>query len=331
MVAYRLDDIAQRFGLELDGDSNLTIEGLCGLTDDLPRHLSFIANTRYLTTAEQSRIPAFVTRPQHQVPGKSCLFHPQPEYAIARIAALFVRSQLAQTGRVHPTAVVSPTATLASDVEVGALAVIGEQVRIGARSRIMAGTIIMDRVAIGEDCVVFPNCVVREDSILKNRVILQPGAIIGGDGFGFVMHEGQHVKIPQLGNVVLDDDVEVGANTTIDRGRFTETYVGRGSKIDNQVMLGHNVKTGEQCIIVSQVGISGSTKLGDRVVIAGQAGLAGHIEIASDVTILGQAMVSKSIREAGLWGGAPIRPAKIWRKAMARLYKDLDHEKGSDD
>ena len=146
---------------------------------------------------------------------------------------------------------------------------------------------------------------------------------IGGDGYGYVEHEGEHVKIPQLGRVVLEDHVEVGANSTIDRARFSDTRIGRGTKIDNLVMVAHNVVTGEHCLLVSQVGVSGSTKLGNRVVLAGQVGTVGHVEIADDVTVLGKGGVTKDIREAGIYAGMPLKPARLWRRAMARLYSGI--------
>jgi len=157
-------------------------------------------------------------------------------------------------------------------------------------------------------------------------VVLQPGVVVGGDGFGYIKHHNEHVKIPQLGNVVIESDVEVGANTTIDRARFSHTRIRRGTKIDNCVMVAHNVQIGHRCIIVAQSGISGSTTLGDDVTLAGQVGLVGHINIANNVTLLGQSMATKDIRESGVWAGSPARPAKLWKRAIARLYAGLARE-----
>jgi UDP-3-O-[3-hydroxymyristoyl] glucosamine N-acyltransferase len=245
---------------------------------------------------------------------------------IALIATLFERSRLSQHCARHPNAVIDPSARLGDGVAVGPHAVIGRDVEIGARSVVHAGAIIMDRVVVGEDCVIYPRVTIREDCVLGHRVILQPGAVIGGDGYGFVLHEGRHRKVPQLGNVVLADDVEVGANTTIDRGRFTATRVGRGTKIDNLVMVAHNVQIGEDCLIVAMTGISGSTRLGDRVTLAGQVGVTGHLNICSDVTVLGKSVVAKHVLRPGVYAGNPIRPADQWRRAMARLYADARKE-----
>ncbi|MCZ6895330.1 MAG: UDP-3-O-(3-hydroxymyristoyl)glucosamine N-acyltransferase [Gammaproteobacteria bacterium] len=322
-MQYSLSDIAERFKLEIDGDETVEITGICGLSDDLPACLSFVAEDQHVEAAARSRIPAVVTRPGRPIAGKANLFHEHPEYMIAQIAELFLPSRLGQADGIHHTAVIADSVVLGDDVCIGAYVVVGEKVQIGARSRVFPNTVIMDRSVLGEDCIVYPNCTVREDSVLGDRVILQPGVSIGGDGFGFVDHGGEHVKIPQLGHVVLEADVEIGANSTVDRGRFTETRIGQGTKVDNLVMLAHNVTTGSHCLIIAQVGVSGSTTLGDRVTLAGQVGTVGHVEIADDVTVLGKGGITKDIRKPGVYAGMPLKPARLWRKAMARLYAGL--------
>jgi UDP-3-O-[3-hydroxymyristoyl] glucosamine N-acyltransferase len=318
-----ISSVAEHFNLEFSGDGTLEIAGICGLSDDFPGYLSFIADPAHAATAASSRIPAFIAAANVDVPGKTLLRHDDPEYLIARVAALFSPSQLADGIGVHASAVVDHSVQMGADVHIGANVVIGEAVRLGARTRIFANVVIMDRCEIGSDCIIYPNCTLREDSVLGDGVILQPGVSIGGDGYGYVEHEGEHVKIPQLGRVVLEDHVEVGANSTIDRARFSDTRIGRGTKIDNLVMVAHNVVTGEHCLLVSQVGVSGSTKLGNRVVLAGQVGTVGHVEIADDVTVLGKGGVTKDIREAGIYAGMPLKPARLWRRAMARLYSGI--------
>ncbi len=323
-----LGDIATQFGLDLIGDPTLRVTGLCGVTDDLPDRLSFVANAKHARLAEKSCIPAFVVKPGACIDGKTCLQHPAPEYAIALIASLFERTRHTQSVRIHPTAVIHETADLSPDVQVGPFVAIGAEVTIGARCVLHAGVVLMDRVQLGEDCILYPHVVVREECTLGARVILQPGVAIGGDGFGFITHEGRHVKIPQLGTVVLEDDVEIGANSTVDRARFTETRVGRGTKVDNLVMVGHNVRTGEDCLLVSQVGVGGSTRLGNRVTLAGQVGVAGHLSIGDDITVLGQSGVTKTLREPGFYAGLPVRPVDRWRRAMAYLYKAAAKDAG---
>ncbi len=322
-MRYSLRDLADTFSLAHDGDPALELGGVCGLSDDLPACLAFVTSDNLALAAASRHIPAFVTTPGNGVPGKANLYHAHPEYAIARIAALFAPSQLGAARGIDPRAVIDSTAVIESDVYIGPHVVIGANVHVGARTRIFPNVVVMDRSRIGPDCIVYPNCTLREDSELGARVILQPGVSIGGDGYGYVNHEGAHVKIPQLGRVVLEDDVEVGANSTIDRARFSETRVGRGTKVDNLVMLAHNVVVGEDCLLVSQVGVSGSTRLGNRVTLAGQVGTVGHVTVVDDVTVLGKGGITKDIREAGIYAGMPLKPARLWRKAMARLYAGL--------
>lgn len=320
-MTVNLIDIAQLLELDKDGLPSLSIEGLCGITDDLPAHLSFLDNEKFADAAQASRIPAFVTRPGVELDGKVQLFHPQPEYAIAVAARLFATEPMHQDVKVHPSASVADDAALGEDVQISAGAVVGSGVQIGSGTRVLSGAVVMDRCRIGADCVIHSNVTVREDSVVGDRVMLQPGCVIGGDGYGFVKHEGHFVKIPQIGAVTIEDDVEVGSNTTIDRGRFTETRIGRGTKIDNLVQIGHNVQIGEDCLIVAQVGISGSTTIGSRVTLAGQVGVAGHLTIADDVVVLGKSVVASSIEEpGGMWAGNPVRPVGEWRRAMARFY-----------
>lgn len=328
----RLGDIASFIGAGLEGDADLPIAGLCGVSDDLPDRLSFVARAGHRRLAEDSRIPAFITRPELALAGKYRLTHPDPEYAIVRAAALFTPSTLsyATDQPHHPTAVVHPSATIAAGVRLGAYVVIGRDVRIGERCDLQAGVVVMDRAQLGEDCVLHAHAVVREDCMLGARVILQPGAVIGGDGYGFLARDGRHVKIPQLGHVVLEDDVEIGANTTIDRGRFTATRIGRGTKVDNLVMVAHNVQVGEDCLLVSQTGISGSTRLGDRVTLAGQVGVTGHLKVCSDVTVMGKSVIAKHVLKPGVYAGIPIRPLAQWKKAIARLYAGTRDARGTE-
>ncbi len=323
-MAYSLAQIAHEFSLDYDGDGELQIAGLCGLSDNLAGHLSFVASPQVVDTAAASNMCAFVTLRDCPVEGKANLFHDDPNYAIAMIAKLYAKPNAPQTTNIHPSAVIDTTASLAGSAVIGAHVVIGAHTTIGERSQISAGCVISDRVEIGNDCLFHANCVVREDSEIGDRVILQPGVVVGGDGFGYIKHAQTHVKIPHVGNVVVEADVEIGANSSIDRGRFTSTRIKQGSKIDNAVMVAHNVEIGERCLLVAQCGISGSSRLGNDVVLAGQTGLVGHIDIADGVTVLGQSMVTKNIGEAGVWGGSPARPAKLWKRALAKLYAGIE-------
>ena len=234
-MSYTLAELSKRFNLDLDGDPSIEIENLCGLTDNLPDHLSFVSSAKHAKDAAQSNIPAFVTKKEFPVQGKANLYSENPEYTIANIANLFVLVPMRVEEAIHPSAYIGQNVKLGSGVHVGPMAVIGNNVCVGAGTQIYTGAVVMDHVNIGEDCIVYPNVTIREGCEIKNRVILQPGAVIGGDGYGFVFHEGMHRKIPQTGNVILEDDVEIGANTTIDRGRFTSTKIGKGTKLDNLI------------------------------------------------------------------------------------------------
>ncbi len=318
----RLGDLAAHLQAELVGDAALEITGLCGVSDNLPNRLSYLSNLSQRRAALASAIPAFITQPEHRLENKTCLLHADPELAMVHVAQLFQPTRLTydKLAEVHPTAVIHPSAKIGAGTQLGAFVVIGRDVQIGAGCTLFPGVTVMDRARLGPDCVLHTHVVVREDCVLGARVILQPGAIIGGDGYGFLERGGAHFKIPQLGHVVLEDDVEIGANTTIDRGRFTATQIGRGTKIDNLVMIAHNVQTGAQCLIVAQTGISGSTKLGDRVTLAGQVGVTGHLNVCSDVTVLGKSVIAKHVLKPGTYAGIPIRPVEQWKKAIARLY-----------
>jgi len=216
---------------------------------------------------------------------------------------------------IHKTAVIAPSAVLDSTAAVGAHAVIGERVQVGANTKIFHGSVLEDDVVLGNEGVIYPNVTIRERCRLGNRVIVHSGTVIGSDGFGFVpQQDGGYRKIPQVGTVVIDDDVEIGANCTIDRATLGETRIGRGVKLDNLVHVAHNVVIGENTVIAAQTGISGSTKVGKNVVMAGQVGLVGHIEIADNVTILAQSGVSKSLTKKGAkYFGSP---AKEHRSAL---------------
>ena len=316
---YTIKDIANKFDINLEGDSTIEIHGVCGISDNLPNHISFITNEAMIQNAEKSKIPAFVCNNKLKLKNKTALIHEEPDFIFTKIASLFKKSSLTleKNAKNHSDNTIDKTATIMKNV------ILGRNIVIGSDTTIYPNTVIGDRCKIGANCIIYPNCTIREDTHIKNNVIIQAGVCIGSDGFGFIKHKSKHIKIPQLGNVVIEDDVEIGSNTTIDRGRFSSTVIGKGSKIDNLVMIGHNVKIGNDCLIVSQVGISGSTNLGDRVTLAGQVGTVGHISICSDTTVLGKGGVTKNITKPGIYAGMPIKPAKVWRKAIANMYKSI--------
>ena len=233
------------------------------------------------------------------------------------------------TPGIHPTAVISPSAKLGKNVSVGAYSVIEDDVVIGDNTILFPQVYVGKRTQIGAQCILYPQVVVREDCVLKNHVILQPGAKIGNDGFGFIFHEGRHHKIPQIGNVIIEDDVEIQANSCVDRAKLAHTIVGANTKVDNLVQIAHNVKVGQGCIMCAQVGVAGTTTLGNGVVAAGQVGIVGHLHIGDGVQIGAQSGVTSHLPAGQAFFGTPARPMKDTLKIMAiegklpELYKDL--------
>jgi UDP-3-O-[3-hydroxymyristoyl] glucosamine N-acyltransferase len=241
-----------------------------------------------------------------------------PSAAFSRVIGKFARAADEFVPGVSEQALVAEEVEFdPAQVSIHAGAVVEKGVRIGAGSEIRAGAVISRGVRIGKGCLVHANAVVREHCELGDRVILQPGAVIGSDGYGYDLLEGRHKKIPQVGIVVLEDDVEIGANTTIDRARFGKTVIGEGTKIDNLVQVAHNVVTGKHCLLVSQSGIAGSTRLGNYVTIAAQAGVAGHLEVVDQVILTARAGATKSVTQAGAYTGMPARPMREALKGQA--------------
>jgi UDP-3-O-[3-hydroxymyristoyl] glucosamine N-acyltransferase len=256
------------------------------------------------------------------LPGQTTIAVRHPKLALIRAAEALHPAPLPPPG-VHPTAAVAPDAQLAADCSVGPNVVIESGVTVGAGTQLRASAFLGAGVRVGAHCVLHPHVTVYAGAQIGNRVILHSGAVIGSDGFGYVLAEGRHVKFPQLGKIVIEDDVEIGSNTTLDRGSLGSTVIGQGTKIDNLVQIAHNVKIGRHCIIVSQTGISGSTEVGDYVVMAGQVGVGDHARIEDRVVIGGQAGVlpGKIVRAGSTVWGTPCRPMSEFKKTIARLAR----------
>ena len=327
--SLKLEEIAKLVGGELVGDPTTAITGVAGIKEAKKGDITFLANARYLSFLDETEASAVIASTQ-TAPGKKPLVRiANPSPAFSKIVSLFSKFKDPKTPGVHPTAVIDPTVKLGQDVFVGPHVVIEKETVIGGRSSIEANTFIGARCRLGEEAVIYPNVTIREDSQIGSRVIIHSGAVIGSDGFGYETVDGVHVKIPQTGFVLIEEDVEIGANVCIDRGRFQKTWIQKGSKIDNLVQIAHNVVIGPHCIVVSQAGISGSTTLGRNVVIAGQAGIVGHLEIGDEAVIGAQAGVSKSIPPKAVVLGSPAKPITEQKRIfvliakLPELFKDL--------
>lgn len=325
MASYTLAELAARVGGEVDGDGSLRLEGIAPLEEATASDVSFFSNRKYRKAFEASRAGAVVVEPGEQVPaGRAVLRVANAYLAFAKISTLFHPPREA-VPEVAPTAVIHPTARVHPSAQVMPLACVGPDAQVGARTILFPGVHVADGARVGEDCVLYHNVVVRERCAVGNRVILQPGCVIGSDGFGFAFDpdgEGKgprHYKVPQVGNVVVEDDVELGANTCVDRATLGTTRIGHGAKIDNLVQIAHNVQVGPLSLLVSQVGVAGSTRLGMGVVAGGQAGIVGHLEIGDGVRIGAQSGVMADVAAGETVSGSPAVAHGSWLKAMASL------------
>jgi UDP-3-O-[3-hydroxymyristoyl] glucosamine N-acyltransferase len=293
---------------------------MAGIDEARAGDLTFVANVKYAGRLATTHATAVIVSPELETPLPS-LLSPNPYLTFARAVALLHPQSRPQPG-VHPSAQLHASALLAEGVHVGPLAVIGPRVRIGARSVIHPHVVLYAGVEVGEDCVLHSGVQIREGCRLGHRVVIQNGAVIGGDGFGFAKDDtGRYQKIPQVGIVVIEDDVEIGALAAVDRAALTETRIGRGTKIDNLVQVGHSVTVGNDTVMAGQVGIAGSTKIGSRVTLAGQVGVAGHLTIGDDVIATAQTGIPGSLEPGALVSGTPAVPNRTWLKASAAFAK----------
>ena len=325
---YVLSEIAEHTHCQLIGNPDHVIFGVADLETAQAHHASFLSNSRYQSVLAQSQAGViFVDAEAPIIEGKNYLVSTQPSQAFQRLLEAFHPPRQHPSGfkGIHPTAVIHETAEIGKEVSIGPYAVIDEYAKIGDNTFIGTGAYIGPHVVIGQFCLIHARVVIREECYLGDRVIIQPGAIIGSCGFGYVTDkQGKHTKLHQVGNVILEDDVEIGANTTIDRARFQHTQIGRGTKVDNLVQLAHGVHTGKHNIIVAQTGIAGSTTLGDYVVLGGQVAVAGHLRLETGVMIAGKSGVTKSL-SAGKYGGIPAIPLEEYNRnqVMLRNIKKL--------
>jgi UDP-3-O-[3-hydroxymyristoyl] glucosamine N-acyltransferase len=316
----KLRELADRLGCELRGDGEVEVAGVAGIDQAGPGDLTFLANPRYASRLADTRASAVILAPGHGA-AVACLVTDQPYLAFARAVTILRPPSPPAPGR-HPSAQVDPTAVLGPDVHVGALAVVGPGVRVGARSTIHPHVVLYEGVEVGEDCVLHSGVQVRERCRLGNRVVVQNGAVIGGDGFGFARdEEGRYHKFPQVGTVVIEDDVEIGALSAVDRAALGETRIGRGTKLDNLVQVGHSVVIGEDSVLAGQVGIAGSTRIGSRVTLAGQVGVAGHLTIGDGAIATAQSGIPSSVDKGAVVSGYPAIDNRAWLRSAAVFAK----------
>jgi UDP-3-O-[3-hydroxymyristoyl] glucosamine N-acyltransferase len=303
-------------GGKVVGDGSVTINRMAPIDAAGPGDITFVANPKYLAKLKETTASAVIVKPGIECPGVALLVCDNPYLAFAKVlTALHVRRPEAQG--VMDGAWVDPSAELGADVTIHPGCVIGKKARIGRGTILYPGVVVYDAVEIGEDCLVHAGVSIREQCRIGNRVVIQPGAVIGSDGFGFAPDGKAYYKIPQVGIVSIEDDVEVGANVCIDRAAMGVTLVKRGTKIDNLVQIAHNVSVGEDTILVAQVGIAGSSKVGNHCTLGGQVGVSGHIKIGDNTMVAAQSGIISDLPPGQVFSGTPTMPHREWLKASA--------------
>ncbi len=322
-MAYRLGDLATLVGGRVEGDAERSVESVRALEAAGPLDLSFVTMARHRGRALASGAGAILVGEELAADlggGRNLLVVGNAGYALARLLAVFHPAEAREPGA-HPTAVVEPGAVVDPTAHLGPYAVIGAGSSVGAGAAVLAHAVVGRRCAIGERALIHPHAVLYDRTEVGAGSIVHSGAVLGADGFGYATQRGVHHKVPQVGRVVLEDEVEVGANTTIDRATLGETRIGAGTKIDNQVMLGHNVQVGRGSILCAQVGIAGSTRIGDGVVLGARVGAVDHIEIGDGVQAAAGTDLFGSLPAGAVVGGSPAHEIGRWRRQMVLLWK----------
>jgi UDP-3-O-[3-hydroxymyristoyl] glucosamine N-acyltransferase len=314
--------VADLVGGRLLGDGAVRIRAVRPLDRAGPDALSFAVSSRYGAELSSCRAGAVLV-PESLADGsgpQTRIVVPDPYQAVVRVIRALFPAEQPPSG-VDATARIGPGTILGADVSIGAFVVLGRNVRVGARSRLGARVSLADGVAIGEDCVIGAGAVCYSGSLLGNRVVLKAGAVIGGDGFGYLWDGQAHARIPHVGGCILEDEVEVGSNSCIDRGSIDDTIVGRGSKLDNLVQVAHNVRIGERCLIMAGVGVAGSTRIGNDVILAGHVGVADHLLIGDRARVSAKSAVFGDVPAGASMGGNPARVHRQFLRAQAAMYR----------
>lgn len=318
-----VSELATLIGGQLasQADGSLRISGVAAVSDAQEGHATFLSSPKYLRQLQASKASVALVPPDFSEAVPPALIHVEnPTVAFSKLIEHFAEPAPNFPPGVHPTAVIGKNVQLGSDVSIQPFVVIEDGARIGDRTIIGAHSYIGHEAQVGADALLHPRVTIGYRCVVGSRVIFHSGVVLGSDGFGFEFQQGRHVKVPQVGIVQVDDDVEIGANTTIDRARFGKTWIQAGTKIDNLVQIGHNVIIGKHCILCGQVGIAGSAKLGNYVTMAGQSGTNGHIEIGDQVLVGGQSGMAKSVGPNGMYMGTPAIPARDYRVQVANLH-----------
>lgn len=323
-ISMRVAELARHLDCPFQGDGQVLIQGVSGLDNAKKGDLVFYSHKKYRPFFENTQASAAIVPLEEKSTHIPIIQAQDPHAAFIQAVKLFISPYRPEPG-IHTLAQVSPSATIGDNVSIGAYVVVGDNVEIKDNTVIFPHVTIYPRVEIGKDCIVHSQVSLREDVSIGNRVILHNGVVIGSDGYGYIKSKNkQHIKIPQIGTVVIEDDVEIGANSTVDRAALGKTIIKKGTKIDNLVQIGHNVEIGENNIIIAQVGIGGSSKTGDNVLLAGQAGIPDHIEIGDDVIVAAKTGVTKNIPTGAMISGSPHLDIQVWRKAWAAIPKLYD-------
>lgn len=318
-MPFTIAEIARHLDGEVTGDSSIVLQGFAPADRAQPGDLTFAENEVFFARAEQSAASAIIV--DTPVTSQKPLIRvPSARIAFAKVLPLFFPEPSFAPG-VHATAVVAPTAKVDATAHIGPQCVVSEGAVIGPRSVLLGQVFVGPQCVIGADAVLFPQVTLYPRTELGDRVRIHAGTVIGSDGFGYVQDGGVHRKVPQIGNVIIRDDVEIGANVTVDRGALGPTVIGKGTKIDNLVQIAHNVNIGEHCIVVAQVGISGSTRLGNYVVLAGQVGVAGHLKLGNRVTVAAQSGVMNNIPDGEKWFGSPAQPDRQTKRLLIAMQQ----------
>jgi UDP-3-O-[3-hydroxymyristoyl] glucosamine N-acyltransferase len=317
-MSFTTAEIARRLDGEVLGDAGAALTGFAPADTAKSGDLTFAENAEYFAAAENSAATAIIAGREISSTRKTVIRVANPRVAFAKAMAIFFPEPKFSAG-IHPSAVIAASAHIDATAHIGPHCTIGERVQLGANVVLQAGNFIGDDSVLGDATRLFPSVTIYARTQIGRRVRIHAGTVIGSDGFGYVLDAGVHRKVPQIGNVVIGDDVEIGSNVSVDRGALGSTIIGQGTKIDNLVQIAHNVEIGDHAIVIAQAGIAGSSKLGNFVILAGQAGIGGHLKLGDHVTIGAQAGVMTDISDGGKWLGSPAQPDKDFKRQVIAL------------